>query len=203
MIPDEAHYISSAKQPLFLWYDFGMKLFLLALLAAIPAAAADTNDAAVSLTMACRPELRGACKPVKGKGMSPLKCLQEHKADASAACRKALDGMKGASLPSGAKPQPGAAGSCIPEFEKVCKGVKSKELASCLKAHSSTLCGLHEPVEGRLVTHVHSQGDVGLMTIASEVTLPHQDADDEPRVPRHDTGRLVGRHRHSAPADSG
>lgn len=116
-----------------------MKIFLLLAVAALPLAAhaADTNDAAVSLTSACRKELRSTCKPKAGT--SPLKCLQDHKADVSPACRKALDASKGAALPPSTAPAPGHASSCVPEFEKVCKGVKSKELGSCLKTHRAGL----------------------------------------------------------------
>lgn len=118
-------------------------ILALALLAAFapPSRAADTNAAAGGVTAACRAELRSLCKPKAG--WSPLKCLREHKAEASPACRKALDGIKGATLPAGG-PKAGAAAagqsrSCVPEYEKVCKGVKSDELRPCLKAHREEL----------------------------------------------------------------
>ncbi len=108
---------------------------------ALSVRAADTNSAAVGISQACKPELRSVCKPKKGS--SPLKCLKEHKAEASPACQAALDGLKGATVPEGgAKAGAATAGksrSCVPEFEKVCKGAKSGELNTCLKAHLGEL----------------------------------------------------------------
>ena len=111
-------------------------LALLLTVVALRAGAHDTNDAAVSITMACKKELRSICKPAHG--VSPLKCLAEHKADASPDCRKSLDSLKGATVPTkGASA--GHASSCVPEFEKACKGVKSKELGACLKTQRTEL----------------------------------------------------------------
>lgn len=102
------------------------------LLAVAPASAADTNAAAVSVTSACRSDLRKLCRPAGAGG--PLKCLLDHKAEVEPACRKALDGMKGAVTPSG-KPTK----SCLPEFTKVCSGVKSHDFKACLKEHRKEL----------------------------------------------------------------
>ena len=63
----------------------------------------------------------------------------EHKAEVAPACRVALDALKGASLPASATPAAGQTSSCMPEFEKVCKGVKSKELGACLESHRTEL----------------------------------------------------------------
>jgi hypothetical protein len=102
-------------------------------LTGIAALAEDTNTAAVRVTVECKQDLRKLCRPAPPGG--PLKCLMDHKADVAPGCRKALDSTKGASLPSGAAPSR----SCLPEFQKVCQGAKSKELNSCLKAHRGDL----------------------------------------------------------------
>jgi hypothetical protein len=94
--------------------------------------AADTNAAAVSITGACRADLRGQCRGVKG---GPLKCLQDHKDKLEPACRKALDGMKGAAVPTTPVPHQ----SCLPEYTKICAGVKSHDFKACLKAHKKEL----------------------------------------------------------------
>lgn len=102
------------------------------LLAVLPAAAADTNASAVSVASACRSDLRKLCRPAPKGG--PLKCLIDHKEEVEPACRKALDGMKGAATPAG-KP----AKSCLPEYAKVCSGIKSKDFKACLKEHRKDL----------------------------------------------------------------
>ncbi|MBI3549223.1 MAG: hypothetical protein HY078_09305 [Elusimicrobia bacterium] len=119
-----------------------LALPLLAAFAVLPAAAADTNDAAVDITLACRKDLRTLCKPKPG-GPGPLACLMEHKAEVAPECRKALDASKGAALPAGKTPGSAKASSCTAEFAKSCKGARGEAMRACLKAHRgdfSELC---------------------------------------------------------------
>ena len=109
-----------------------MVTILALLLAAATSHAADTNAAAVSVTSACRSDLRKLCRPAPKGG--PLKCLLDHKDEVEPGCRKTLDGMKGAVTPAG-KPTK----SCLPEYTKVCSGVKSKDFKACLKEHRKEL----------------------------------------------------------------
>jgi hypothetical protein len=115
-----------------------MKNFLFAFvcLSLCPAArAADTNAAAVSITGACRADLRKLCRPAPAGG--PLKCLLDHKDSVEPGCRKALDGLKGAAVPQA--PSKGQPKSCLPEYTKVCAGMKSKDFKACLKEHRKEL----------------------------------------------------------------
>jgi hypothetical protein len=104
--------------------------------AGLSAAAQDTNTAAVGVTVACKQDLRKLCRPAPHGG--PLKCLMDHKTEVAPGCRKALDSIKGASLPADAPPS-AKSGSCLVELQKVCKDAKSKDLNACLKAHGGEL----------------------------------------------------------------
>jgi hypothetical protein len=124
--------------------------FILAAVAAAgraekPASAPDRNDAAARVSLSCRPELRSLCLRGRKPGENPLSCLERHRPELAPACREALDALQAAPAPKGGAPaaRPAGAASCMPEFEKACKGVKSKELRGCLKAHRgefSELC---------------------------------------------------------------
>jgi hypothetical protein len=95
---------------------------------------------------ACKGDIEKLCADVK-KGQGRLiKCLNEHSAEVSADCKKAMAERKAARARHAARRAQGRKGggmrpACNADIEKLCKSAvgKRRELATCLNEHKSDL----------------------------------------------------------------
>jgi len=118
-----------------------MKIALLAafVFAVTAPSFADITSDTLRIMQDCKAERKKFCRKSKPEG-GPLACLMKHKAESSEGCKAALDAIKGGELPSAATPMPDTPGGrCLAEYQKVCKGVKSKELKNCLHERKNEL----------------------------------------------------------------
>lgn len=106
-------------------------LFVL-LLATRASHAAPKIDAA-RIGVDCRDDFKKLCKDEPGA--SVLQCMERHRAQTSAACLAAIDAAKRGAPAAGAQ----RPASCKDDFVRVCKGVKSGELKTCLKERRKEL----------------------------------------------------------------
>jgi len=110
--------------------------------AAVPSFADLTSDT-LRIMQECKAERKKYCRKSKAEG-GPLACLMKHKAESSEACKAALDSIKGGEMPSAASATTSSTsgGNCMVEYQRICKGVKSKELKNCLREHKGELSDL-------------------------------------------------------------
>ena len=97
----------------------------------------------------CAEDMGKFCKDVQAGGGRGLKCLREHKAELSEACKAHLEKMKTQRRQKGAGQAPGkrrAAGkavfeACQSDIDKLCKDVKpgGGRVLECLKSHDADL----------------------------------------------------------------
>ena len=115
----------------------GLSAVLFLALAASSAYAAPKVDAA-RIGVECKDDFRKLCKDAAGGSL--VQCMEQHRAEVSAACRAAMDASKSGARAAGAHGQ--RPPSCKDDFVRVCKGAKSGALRDCLKAHRLELSEL-------------------------------------------------------------
>lgn len=106
-------------------------LFVLLLVA--PASHAAPKVDAARIGVDCKDDFKKLCKDEHGA--SVLQCMERHRAEASAACRAAMDAAKSGSQTAVAQRPV----SCKDDFVRVCKGARSGELKACLKERRKEL----------------------------------------------------------------
>lgn len=109
-------------------------LILILAVLAVPSSHAAAMVDSARIGVGCRDDFKRFCKGAAAGTL--IQCMDQHRAELGEACRSAIDvGKKGTGASTNAQRPP----SCKDDFVRVCKGVKSGELRSCLKTHRAEL----------------------------------------------------------------